>query len=327
MAFSEHRATDVPALGRHREAPNAAPSAEGKRCLLLADGQDDTLLPILRLLTAQNFIVTIAAGGGIDGEPLAFAGEDCDLIIIDRKGPNHGGPDPLGKIRAVDGLAHIPVIMLAHAADDDGVRQALDRRACYFIAKPFEAEILASVASAAADQHAEWRRQRQRARQAERPMALLAKGVFHFRSLDDARMIARVLAQSCPNPERSQLGIEELLVNAVEHGNLGIGYEEKTRLVAAGTWKDEVMRRLETPAGRARLVRVTFERLPDGTVRLEVQDDGDGFDWRRYCDFDSRRALDNHGRGIAMARLLSFDTLHYLGNGNTAVATIRPMRP
>ncbi len=326
MAFFEHPPADISALGRHRETVGVGAVPERKKCLLLADGQDHALVPILRVLTGQHFIVTVAADGRDASGLIASAAQNIDLVVVDR-GVAPAGPDPLGTLRAAEGFAHVPVIMLGHTADEAGVRQALEQHACYFIAKPFEPEVLASVASAAAEQHIVWRRQRQRAQRAERPMRLLAKGVFHFRSLDDARAIASVLAQSCPNPERTQLGIEELLVNAVEHGNLGIGYEEKTRLVASGTWQDEVMRRLETPVGRARSVRVTFERLPDGTVRIEVQDDGEGFDWRRYFDFDSRRTLDNHGRGIAMARLLSFDTLQYLGNGNTVVATIRPARP
>lgn len=35
------------------------------------------------------------------------------------------------------------------------------------------------------------------------------------------------------------------------------------------------------------------------------------------------RAFDNHGRGIAMARLLSFDQLDYNAVGNEVVAVVR----
>jgi hypothetical protein len=43
------------------------------------------------------------------------------------------------------------------------------------------------------------------------------------------------------------VGICELLLNAVEHSNLGITYEEKTRLDEPGTWEAEVHRRLRLP--------------------------------------------------------------------------------
>ena len=52
---------------------------------------------------------------------------------------------------------------------------------------------------------------------------------------------------ACPDPEAVIIGLTELLVNAVEHGNLGITYEDKTALNAAGTWDTEVRRRLALP--------------------------------------------------------------------------------
>jgi hypothetical protein len=40
-------------------------------------------------------------------------------------------------------------------------------------------------------------------------------------------------------------------------------------------------------------------------------------------DFDPGRAFDPHGRGIAVARLSSFDDLEYIGVGNEVVATVK----
>jgi hypothetical protein len=59
---------------------------------------------------------------------------------------------------------------------------------------------------------------------------------------------------------------------------------------------------------------------------MTIQDEGDGFDWQKYLDFDPERAFDPHGRGIAMARMMSFDALEYQGKGNTVVLKIaRPV--
>ena len=44
--------------------------------------------------------------------------------------------------------------------------------------------------------------------------------------------------------------------------------------------------------------------------------------WRRYLELDSARAFDDHGRGIAMARLVSFDRLDYNLRGNIVTAVI-----
>ncbi len=58
----------------------------------------------------------------------------------------------------------------------------------------------------------------------------LYKGYFSIRSTEDANTLAVQLASFCPDPIKSVLGLGELLVNAVEHGNLGITYSEKTLL-------------------------------------------------------------------------------------------------
>jgi hypothetical protein len=88
-----------------------------------------------------------------------------------------------------------------------------------------------------------------------------------------------------------------------------------------GRWQEEVERRLGLPAYRERFVEVLFERIPQA-IRFTIRDQGEGFDWRKYLDFDPARIFDPHGRGIAMARMMSFSALEYQGNGNTVLATI-----
>ena len=44
---------------------------------------------------------------------------------------------------------------------------------------------------------------------------------------------------------------------------------------------------------------------------------------QRYLTFDPERAFDPNGRGIAMAKMLSFSELEYRGKGNQVVATVR----
>ena len=53
-----------------------------------------------------------------------------------------------------------------------------------------------------------------------------------------------------------------------------------------------------------------------------VRDEGAGFDWQRYLDFAPDRAFDPNGRGIAMARRMSFAQLEYRGCGNEVVAIV-----
>ena len=117
-------------------------------------------------------------------------------------------------------------------------------------------------------------------------------------------------------------GLTELLVNAVEHGNLGITYEEKTRLREQGRWEEEVASRLAAPEYAEKQVRVSYSRERD-QIRVRIEDEGQGFEWQRYVDMDLERAFDTHGRGIAMSRMISFDDVQYLGVGNTVEVTVR----
>ena len=104
-------------------------------------------------------------------------------------------------------------------------------------------------------------------------------------------------------------------------GNLEISYKEKSRLKRDARWEAEVERRLALPANAHKRVMVSFERNPD-FVQFRIRDEGKGFPWKKYLDFDPSRAFDPNGRGIAMARALSFTQLEYSGAGNEVIATI-----
>lgn len=154
----------------------------------------------------------------------------------------------------------------------------------------------------------------------------LQSATFCCRTLSEARELANGLSRFCPAPQRAVLGLHELLINAIEHGNLGISYEEKKQLVVEGRWHEEIERRLIEPAYRNRIVTVALERDSDG-VHLTIRDEGNGFAWADYLDISPQRVFDPHGRGIAMSRMVSVDAIEYQGNGNTVKVTFHNRRP
>jgi anti-sigma regulatory factor (Ser/Thr protein kinase) len=156
---------------------------------------------------------------------------------------------------------------------------------------------------------------------------LLDVAEFEFHTLKQAADLALTLGGLCPDPASAALGLSELLVNAVEHGNLGIGYAEKSEMRRNEVWEQEVEARLGDPVLGARRARVAFRRMPDRLV-FTISDEGAGFDWRSYLEFSPERAFDPNGRGIAMARQASFTALDYQDRGNIVVATVpRGPRP
>ncbi len=153
------------------------------------------------------------------------------------------------------------------------------------------------------------------AREETRSLEMLTEGRFELRTLDEARRLASALATRFPDPAAAGLGLLELIVNAVEHGNLGISTAEKARLLRSGTWEVEVRRRLALPANAAKRVRVELRR-DESSLTVLVSDDGPGFDWTRFRELDPARAFEPNGRGIALARQLSFPEMEYIGRGN-----------
>jgi hypothetical protein len=112
------------------------------------------------------------------------------------------------------------------------------------------------------------------------------------------------------------------MLNAVEHGNLAIGYQQKSALIEADRLHSEIESRLASPEFGSRQAEVKVSRA-DGELVFLISDQGAGFNWQAYLEMSPERAFDTHGRGIAMSRLISFDRLEYRGRGNELVAAIR----
>jgi anti-sigma regulatory factor (Ser/Thr protein kinase) len=139
--------------------------------------------------------------------------------------------------------------------------------------------------------------------------------------MDEGYDLALLIGQACPNSEKVAFGLNELIMNGVEHGNLQIGYDEKTQLQETNQWEEEIARRQMMEEHIHKFVEVIFERHAN-QIRLTVIDQGAGFDWVEYQEIRADRIMESHGRGIAMATALSFDYLNYQGNGNQVVCLI-----
>ena len=142
-----------------------------------------------------------------------------------------------------------------------------------------------------------------------------------YKSLSEINFLASILASTCPRSDTVTIGLTELMINAVEHGNLNISYDEKSMLITDNEWEDEVSRRLALSSNKNKQVLIEIFRN-DHEITFTIADQGNGFDWQYYLTTSKKRILDNHGRGIAVANLISFDHIHYLESGNKVCATV-----
>ena len=114
--------------------------------------------------------------------------------------------------------------------------------------------------------------------------------------------------------EKLHVALLELLINAIEHGNCKIGFDEKTAwLEKNGDIMDLIREKNRDPAVKARKVYFSYTITPEKS-RLTIKDEGEGFDWRaRLSAKPDSPGL--HGMGMKMADLYVRE-LSYNDKGN-----------
>ena len=290
--------------------------------LLLVD--DDEFIRSLtqELLEQCGYTVETAEDGQEGWEKIDAAAARFDLILLDKKMPRLDGIALLRRIKADGRFSELPVIMLTGDSRQEDIIEGLAEGAYYYLTKPSTEDVLKAVIKSALDEFRQKRELRALVGVHANNLHLLQRAEFCYRTLGEARDLALLLADVSMDPGRTVNGYSELLINAVEHGNLGISYADKSRLLNEGCWLEEVEARLQDAQYAERVVTVSLEKTAAATV-VTIADQGRGFDWQAYVEFSPERVFDLHGRGIAMSRAMSFDGLEYQGCGNSVVTTVR----
>ena len=271
---------------------------------------------------SEEYIIETATDGQVawqmlnDNRP-----EHYDIVILDNMMPKLTGIEVLKKMQLDANFRHTPVILQSGRAGKEDVIKGIEAGAFYYLTKPFNEEQFSNVIrNCTKNQHIYSEIQKILQGNAS-SMQLLEEATFKFRTLDDVHSIAMLVASACPASDRSMGGLFELMLNAVEHGNLGIGYEDKSALNKTGKWENEINRRQALSNNKDKYAQIHFRRKKDH-IELTISDQGEGFDWKSYLEFDVQRILDSHGRGIAIANNVSFDHLEYSSKGSEVCATI-----
>lgn len=134
------------------------------------------------------------------------------------------------------------------------------------------------------------------------------------------RNMVRYLPQRQVNIIR--IALREIIANAIEHGNLGITFEEKTRYgVNPSEYLEFINERKSRQPYSDRKVHVQFSIKRQGAC-YEIWDEGDGFDYEKALQFDLARMNEEsclHGRGLRIANEI-FDRLIFTQGGRKVTA-------
>lgn len=120
-----------------------------------------------------------------------------------------------------------------------------------------------------------------------------------------------------------EMGVFEMLINAIEHGNLEISFEEKTEALQNGEYLSFITQRQKRPEYKDRKVEVESSITPEN-IAFKIKDDGKGFDHRQITNMVDRanEGMLSHGRGLSLV-FGYFDDVKYNEVGNEVLLVKR----
>jgi CheY-like chemotaxis protein/anti-sigma regulatory factor (Ser/Thr protein kinase) len=288
--------------------------------VLAIDDEEFNLDVIVCYLESAGYTVITAENGELGLRALEQH-PDVSLILLDRMMPVMDGMTTLKHLKVNDRFKSIPVIMQTAAASSQQIEEGIAAGVYYYLAKPYSENVLMVIVRTAIEAYLQQQEIISEVDKQKNTIKLLEQGRFRFRTLEETSNLSYLVAHCLPNPHLAVQGLNELMMNAVEHGNLGISYAEKVELLMTDRWHEEIERRLHMPAYQDRFATLEFEKRADNFC-ITIRDMGKGFDWHDYLDFSVKRATDPNGRGIAIAKSSVFPSLEYRGVGNEVLITV-----
>lgn len=289
--------------------------------ILAVDDDRAAQIFLEHVLKEQGYQVLLASSGEDALKALQASSQHISAVVMDLHMPGLDGFEVIAQMKQHPEMAYIPVIMATASDRPELVKSAVETGVYYCLKKPLDQSLLNSVVEAAIREFDITRMRHEAITGQRNAMILMETSRFFCKTLKDVEALSQFLACAYPDPKRAIIGITELLINAVEHGNLGISYEEKQQLVKTGAWREAIDARQQMPEHVDKHVDIVLQRKPDG-IFLQVSDEGKGFEWWRYLEIDPSRATHPNGRGIALANKISFDRLQFTQDGSRVLAVV-----
>lgn len=283
--------------------------------ILVVEDEPDNAELIELHLDGLGYKTTVVCDGESAISLLKQAPDSWSVVLLDRLIPGINGLDVAMYIRDEPALQHLPVVMQTACASFGQIQEGIEAGVFHYLTKPFSGSMLRTVVQSALELRQKYVRLQEETYALDRALTLMESGCFRLKTLVEGQLLSSKLAKQFQRSGEIALGLNELITNAIEHGNLGISFHEKTELVESGQWMQEIERRLQLPEYRERSVELSIEKRIDRTY-ISIKDEGDGFDWRSYMDMSMSRVGMSHGRGIAIANMKCFDDIQFLGEGN-----------
>ncbi len=282
--------------------------------ILVVEDEKTSQAILENMLTNHGYKVVTANHGKEALDYMTAPEHRVDLVMLDHMMPIMDGLSFMEQFTEVYNFKQ-PVIMVTGADGTETITQAIERGVFYYLTKPVQEDVLLSIVAKAIEHYKRHSELRDIANKHFDVKAMLKEARFKARTFGDMRILSRFLSGFYPDPSSAIVGIYELLVNALEHGNLEIDYALKKQLIQHMNLDVELHKRSCQEPYCDRWVEVGF-RMEDERIVLDIEDEGPGFDVAYFTDVVARQANESTGRGIMIAKELSFDQVDYNAKGN-----------
>jgi DNA-binding response OmpR family regulator len=292
------------------------------KSILIIDDENQ-VRDVLKITLKENGYAVSEAEDGMRGMD-RFRETNPDIVLTDVNMPEMSGIAVTRKIRQMN--SEVDIVIMTGYGSEELVIEALRAGASNYIKKPIAFKELFTILDGIYLK-----------RQNKKRHEVLKEALLEERKTividNDIRKVWGTVNQVFFNTtqrfgEREldgiKLGLYEIVVNAIEHGNLGITYEEKEDSLNRNTYQTLLESRLRMAVEDKKTVTIK-SALDRSGVEVEVRDEGKGFDHSKFpTATDAESIMSAHGRGILLASLY-FDSIEFQGSGNTV--TLRKKFP
>ena len=291
-------------------------SNEDIKILIVDDNETNRICGEMNLKRFIKYSNVDSADDGTTAIEYLTKNLDTDIVFIDRMMLKMNGIPMIQKMNENPQFKHMISIFQTGEVSLAEKQECIDNNSLYLLQKPYdhkEQGIITDVLAALI-----------RARRRMKAKIDLGKKTdsnnFTLKTFAEAEDVAVALALHYPDPEKVFEVIYELLLNSIEHGNLGLGYTIKNNMATYADYVKEIEIREKDPKNASKVVTTTIHHEGNKII-LTIKDDGNGFEMSKFPEFSSSVIREHNGRGIYKAKKV-FDNLEYQNGGNHVVATM-----
>lgn len=237
------------------------------------------------------------------------------MVIEHPDADGRGALKTLAEMRRL--YPHSYAVMVVHRGGEDRALEALRAGACNYLHKPVHQRLLGHILGGLAQKVDRLEKRQSICRHVQRHHLRLSLPSDVNLVGAAADYITELAEAVLPDIDAGniQLGLEELIRNAIEHGNLEVGFEAKANALSEFRLLDLINERARDPRLGARRVLIDA-RFEGGAMHAVIEDEGPGFDYHNCWNPLSDEGLAQlNGRGIFLTRAF-FDEITYTGRGN-----------